>query len=158
MVNINKAWERAIISTYFRIFFPKSFLDVLNCTCGLGGSLSHQLELLQHPGRGSDSQLFEQPPLCIFVNFKTFLISGHSDQTIDFPDLPFIEGIDFCCHMGNPVQIFVSLIVFQPLAQLGRHLEIIISALNIFHCRPVFPDHIREKFAFIDFPDLQPQL
>ena len=94
----------------------------------------------------------------IFVNFKTFLISGHSDQTIDFPDLPFIEGIDFCCHMGNPVQIFVSLSVFQPLAQLGRHLEIIISALNIFHCRPVFPDHIREKFAFIDFPDLQPQL
>ena len=94
----------------------------------------------------------------IFVNFKTFLISGHSNQTVDFPDLPFIEGIDFCCHMGNPVQIFVSLVVFQPLAQLGRHLEIIISALNIFHCRPVFPDHIREKFAFIDFPDLQPQL
>ena len=60
--------------------------------------------------------------------------------------------------MRHFMQIFIPFMPLQPAAQLLCNTEVLISAPNILHSDPLLPDHIREKFTFINFPGLHPEM
>ena len=118
---------------------------------------THLLELVHHPLRRCDSQLFKEHPGCSVIQLIRFFITVHSHQCINLYGLPLVKRINLHRRIRQFQNRIVFLLFFLIFTQTAEGFRIFFFVMDTVHNHPVFAGLHRKKFSLIQTARLLPQ-
>ena len=119
---------------------------------------AHLLELVHHPLRRCDSQLFKEHPGCSVIQLIRFFITVHSHQCINLYGLPLVKRINLHRRIRQFQNRIVFLLFFLIFTQTAEGFRIFFFVMDTVHNHPVFAGLHRKKFSFVQPAGLLPQI